>query len=224
MSRDEFADCRQPRLAPARRRVLLACFAVAAIAGLSVASAALMEHAAWGAFAALGLLVATWRFFVPKRGGDRGTDRRSVPPRGADIHVCPSRSRPLERRQAGKPAPRRGTACRSVLPPRLKHAFAVDPPGPAEPTPEERPIVEALCREIVRRRLATPAIAFLEMSRPLNYVASQALAFFGPVLSAITDSRGHAHVSAFLERRGSIDWLLERIEQMPNVEVRTTKE
>jgi hypothetical protein len=34
----------------------------------------------------------------------------------------------------------------------LKHAFAVDPPGPAEPTPLQRAAAETICREIVRSR------------------------------------------------------------------------
>ncbi|MGH7200971.1 MAG: hypothetical protein ACREJB_10235 [Planctomycetaceae bacterium] len=96
----------------------------------------------------------------------------------------------------------------------LKHAFAVDPPGPIEPTDEQRPVVEAVCRQIARRHLATPALAFLAMSRPLNYLGSQALHFFAPFISAVTDAEGHKHFAAFLEKRGSIDYLCRRIEEL----------
>lgn len=96
----------------------------------------------------------------------------------------------------------------------LKHAFAIEPEGPVEPTEAQRPIVEALCRQIVARDLATPAQVFLESVKPLNYVSSQALVFFAPLLSAIADAAACRHVSEFLERRGAIDYLCRRIETL----------
>lgn len=95
----------------------------------------------------------------------------------------------------------------------LKHAFAVEPPGPAEPTPEQRVIVDRICREIVRRHMTTPALLMLEMSRPLNYVGSQAMHFFSPLINTLTDARGHEHFAAFLEQRGSIEFLCRQIER-----------
>ncbi len=96
----------------------------------------------------------------------------------------------------------------------LKHAFAVEKPGPAEPTPEQKSATEAVCRQIVKRHLTTPTILFLEMSRPLNYVAAQLLHFFGPILTMISQRDGHRHFAAFLEHRGSIDYLCRRIEEL----------
>ncbi|MEX0716911.1 MAG: hypothetical protein WD066_10000 [Planctomycetaceae bacterium] len=265
MSDDDRAIRPTCRAVSARERPFLAAFAIAAIAGLSVASALLMEHAAWGAFAAIGLLLATWRFFVPRvdrrtdcqpvrEKQDRRTDCQSVRRDEGDAASAVGRIgnpwvKPQARRIPIRPADsisKEGLPIRLTTSPTsdsapgshgldldaaigtdrrsaLRHAFAVDPPGPAEPTDEERPIVEALVREIARRRMTVPAIAFLEMSRPLNYVASQTFTFFGPLLAAITDSRGPAHLAAFLERRGSIDWLLERLEkdEGANVEIRS---
>jgi hypothetical protein len=96
----------------------------------------------------------------------------------------------------------------------LKHAFAVDAEGPAEPTAEQRDAVERVCREIVRRHLTMPALAFLEMSRPLNYLGAQALHFFAPFVSVLTDSQGHRHFAAFLEQRGSVEFLCRRLEDL----------
>jgi hypothetical protein len=97
---------------------------------------------------------------------------------------------------------------------KLSHAFAVDPPGPAEPTEPQRAVVERLCREVVRRRLTTPAIAFLQMSQPLNFIASQALHFFMPILSAVTDTQGVQHFAVFLEHRGSVEYICRRLEAL----------
>lgn len=96
----------------------------------------------------------------------------------------------------------------------LRHAFAVEPPGPAEPSDEQRAVVDRVCGEVVRRRLATPALMFLEMSRPLNYLAAQTLHFFAPFVSIVAGGQGHRHFSAFLEKRGSIDFMVQRIEEL----------
>ena len=96
----------------------------------------------------------------------------------------------------------------------LKHAFAVDPPGPAEPTPDQSPAVDKICREVVRRHMTTPALIFLEMSRPLNYIGSQTLHFFQPMISVLTDSAGPRHFAEFLEHRGSIEYICRRIEDL----------
>ena len=105
----------------------------------------------------------------------------------------------------------------------LKHAFAVDPPGPAEPTPEQRAAVGRICEEVARRQMTTPALVFLEMSRPLNYLGAQALHFFQPFVSVFTSTEQYQHFAAFLERRGSIDYLcgeLERLEMRVTTETR----
>ena len=96
----------------------------------------------------------------------------------------------------------------------LKHAFAIEREGPIEPTDEERPVIDALCRQVVFRGLVTPAQVFLESVKPLNYVSSQALVFFSPILSAIADPAACRHLAEFLERRGSIDYLCRRIETL----------
>ncbi len=96
----------------------------------------------------------------------------------------------------------------------IKHAFAVESPGPAEPTPRQVEIVDRLCREVVRRRLTTPALLALEMSRPLNFVTSQAIHFFDPIVRGLTDADAPREFADFLEHRGSIDYLAGRIEAL----------
>ena len=96
----------------------------------------------------------------------------------------------------------------------LKHAFAVEPAGAAEPTEPERAVVERLCAAIVRRRLTPAALVFLEMARPLNFLGAQVLHFFMPFLSAVTDTDGAKQFAAFLEKRGSIEYLTRRLEEL----------
>ena len=96
----------------------------------------------------------------------------------------------------------------------LKHAFAVDPPGEIQPNESQRGLVEKLCVEIVRRRLTTPAMFTLEMSRPLNYVSAQFLRFIQPFVTVIVDRGEYENLTRFLEQRGSIDYVCRRIEAL----------
>ncbi len=95
----------------------------------------------------------------------------------------------------------------------LKHAFAVDPPGPAEPTDEQRLAIDRVVEEVVRRGLATPTLIALEMGRPLNFLGSQALHFFSPFLSVFANTSGYRHFAKFLELRGSIPFICDAIEE-----------
>ena len=94
----------------------------------------------------------------------------------------------------------------------LRHAFAIEPTGPVEPSEQQRALIDQLCREIARRHLTTPAIVYLEISRPLGFVTAQAIHFFSPIINLLTDRQGHREFAEFLEHRGAIDYLLERLE------------
>ena len=95
----------------------------------------------------------------------------------------------------------------------LKHAFAVDPPGPAEPTDAQRQAIDRLVDEVIRRQLATPTLMALEMSRPLNFIGSQALHFFTPFVSVFANTTGYRHFAKFLELRGAIPYICDAIEE-----------
>jgi hypothetical protein len=96
----------------------------------------------------------------------------------------------------------------------LKHAFAVDPPGPAKPTQAQALIVERVCREVVKRRLTTPAMMALEMARPLNHLSAQVLTFFQPFVAIVGDASAFDEFTSFLEQRGSVDYIAERLEAL----------
>lgn len=95
----------------------------------------------------------------------------------------------------------------------IRHAFAINASS-GDPTREQLDVVERLCQEVVRRRLTSAAIAFLEMTRPLNYLGAQALHYFAPMISAIASGRDHEHLASFLERRDAIDRICSRLEAM----------
>jgi hypothetical protein len=96
----------------------------------------------------------------------------------------------------------------------LKHAFAIEKERPVEPSEAQKAVVDRLCRQLVARGLTTPALLFLESVRPLNYISSQTLHFFTPVLSTIADAKACQDLAEFLEHRGAVDYLCRRIEEL----------
>ncbi|NQT40052.1 MAG: hypothetical protein HQ581_21345 [Planctomycetes bacterium] len=96
----------------------------------------------------------------------------------------------------------------------FRHAFAVNSDPSGEPTEGQRAVADRVCRAVVRRRMATPALMLLEMCRPLNYLSAQLMHFFGPVATVLLDRRAYGEFAAFLERRSSVDYLCRRIEAL----------
>ena len=92
-----------------------------------------------------------------------------------------------------------------------------------EPNEKQKNALDMLCRGIIRRGLTTPAIIGVEMGRPLNFLGSQTMHFFTPLISAFVPTESWSAVAEFLEHRGSVDWIRNRIEELEN-EMDTTKE
>ncbi len=117
----------------------------------------------------------------------------------------------------------------------FQHAFAVNA-SEDELTAQQQAVVHAVARDLVRRRLTVPALAFLKMSEPLNYVGAQTLHMFGPALSVfspavdkedaldnpalasaltvLTTTRERETFAEFLERRDSLEILTSVIEDL----------
>ena len=94
----------------------------------------------------------------------------------------------------------------------LQNAFAVETHR-QPPTDAESAIIERVAKEVVRRGMTVPAIAFLEMARPLNYLGSQTMRFFEPIVNVLLDPEDYSTFAEFLERRDAIDRLCERIQK-----------
>jgi hypothetical protein len=93
----------------------------------------------------------------------------------------------------------------------LRHAFAVQPGGQAL-TAEEQALLEKVAATVVRRRMAGPAVLFLESAGPMNFLGSQALHFLAPILDLTCDAREIERAAGLLERRDAIPRLIELIE------------
>ncbi len=76
----------------------------------------------------------------------------------------------------------------------------------------QRDLLNRLAGRIVQMRMSTPAILFLESVRPLNYVGSQVMVFFAPVVRGFFGLPEWDELRMVLERRESIGYFLDLIE------------
>ncbi len=93
----------------------------------------------------------------------------------------------------------------------LRHAFSMDPFN-TPLTEDEEALLARMADFIVARRMTVPAVLLIESTRPLNYVGSQAMAFFEPVVKTVFDGTDYTKLRHILERRPSIERFLELIE------------
>ena len=96
----------------------------------------------------------------------------------------------------------------------IKHAFALGEKENFTPNEKQIQVVDRVCREVVKRQLAMPAILLLETFRPLNYIGSQIMHFFQPIISAVLPADGYTDFTELLEQRGSVDYFCERIREI----------
>ena len=55
-----------------------------------------------------------------------------------------------------------------------------------KPIPDdENRILDKLAKRVVRWKMAVPAIIFLESIKPLNYIGSQTMVFFEPIVQTL---------------------------------------
>jgi hypothetical protein len=91
-----------------------------------------------------------------------------------------------------------------------------DPEKNALPV-EEEAVLDKVARKVVDRRMAVPAIVFLESVKPLNFIGSQAMVFFEPIVQSLFNFKDYDTFRSALEKRESIEILLLKIEALDAV-------
>ena len=96
----------------------------------------------------------------------------------------------------------------------LKNAFAVPVSSPVVPTAAQAAVIDAVCREIVRRQMVLPAQMMLESSAPLHFLTGQLLRFFEPFLSLLLAPTAIQDFATFLEKQGAVEYLSQRLSDL----------
>ena len=74
--------------------------------------------------------------------------------------------------------------------------------------------LQRLAEKIHQSGFVTPAVFFLEMTKPLALLGSHALVFFGPVLNAFIQSENYYRTVQVFEEPKNIELLLQMIEAL----------
>ncbi|NPV45741.1 MAG: hypothetical protein HPY69_02180 [Armatimonadetes bacterium] len=89
---------------------------------------------------------------------------------------------------------------------------SVDVCAEAHDPARQREVLARVAERLIARRLTAPAIFVLESSRPLSFVASQALVFFQPIVQGLLGVKDYAVFAAAIEDRANIEWLIGELE------------
>ena len=84
---------------------------------------------------------------------------------------------------------------------------------PTVPADEHR-VMDAVAARVIKWKMTVPAIIFLESVRPLNYIGSQTLVFFEPMIQTLFNFKDYNTFQRAMERRENIEILLQKIEAL----------
>jgi len=88
---------------------------------------------------------------------------------------------------------------------------------------EEEAVLDKVAHKVIEWRMAAPAILFLESVKPLNFIGSQAMVFFEPIVQSLFNIKDYDTFRQVLEKRESIEILLLKIEKYDAVASRREK-
>lgn len=97
----------------------------------------------------------------------------------------------------------------------LRHAFALTErvAAPlASNDSDSLALIDRIADAIASRRLAAPALLFIESAKPLSFLGNQMLLFLEPLVKSFVKGKTYDRFAKLLERRENVDLLLERIE------------
>ncbi len=104
----------------------------------------------------------------------------------------------------------------------LSHSSEEQKP-PSGFTDEELQLLDKVARKVIQWKMAVPAIMTLESFKPLNFISAQAMVFFEPIVTAIFNLKEYDQFRQMLERRETIEKLLQRIEHFDSIAYRKEK-
>ena len=84
-------------------------------------------------------------------------------------------------------------------------------------SPEQLELFSKLADKVVGLGFALPTVLFLETMRPMNFIGSQVMVFFAPMVKAFFTAREYDLLQQALERRETLGYLTDLIEAKDEV-------
>ena len=76
--------------------------------------------------------------------------------------------------------------------------------------------IRRVATRIHRTALVTPAVFFLELTKPLALIGSHVMIFFGPIINAFINAEGYYKAAELFEEPANVELLIREIEKLEN--------
>ncbi|MFL3026926.1 MAG: hypothetical protein ACJZ1O_01355 [Candidatus Neomarinimicrobiota bacterium] len=76
----------------------------------------------------------------------------------------------------------------------------------------EKEFIRNIAVRIHESGFITPAVFFLELSKPLSLIGSHAMIFFGPIINAFINTEGYYKAAEIFEKPENVELLIQEIE------------
>ena len=76
--------------------------------------------------------------------------------------------------------------------------------------------IRRVATRIYRSGLVTPAVFFLELTKPLALIGSHVMIFFGPIINAFINAEGYYKAAELFEEPANVELLIREIEKLEN--------
>ena len=76
--------------------------------------------------------------------------------------------------------------------------------------------IRRVADRIHRSGLVTPAVFFLELTKPLALIGSHVMIFFGPIINAFINAEGYYKAAELFEEPANVELLIREIEKLEN--------
>ena len=86
------------------------------------------------------------------------------------------------------------------------------------PQSDQRALLEKVATQVVKRRLTAPAILFLELCKPLNFLGSQLLIALNPFVQTIFKTTEYRKFALIIEKDANVERLIQLIEALDGEE------
>jgi hypothetical protein len=78
----------------------------------------------------------------------------------------------------------------------------------------DKQFVTRLAKRIQKSGFVTPAIFFIEMTKPLALLGSHAMVFFGPIVNSFIKADDYYRAAELFEEPDTVEFLLNEIERL----------
>ncbi len=82
----------------------------------------------------------------------------------------------------------------------------------------DRDFITRLAKKIQQSGFITPAIFFLEMTKPLSLLGSHAMIFLGPVINSFIQADGYYRAAELIEEPDTMEFLISEIERLDKLD------